>query len=222
MATSLFAFGSEFVSSMPDEDTLSSPSNSPRACFSATQNTYIASTLSPKAEYNETSQTIEAIHKLIWRHRHQIDPRLVYYRLFGESQADPFQINPNSGAYGLFQFLGKPYGSSRTHRQIIESLMVANPDKSPRLVQVEYYMNVYLQNFITAADQGYGCNKNKKFSAYTDMEKVTYLGWGACGTSAQTKELALCQENQSYRLGPCSFASEIVQGNSSLPLCDNP
>lgn len=190
-----------------------------QGCFHPQRNEQIREIFQPDQEYNETSETINQIHRLIWSHREQLDPRLVYYRIIGESGGDPFSVNPSSGAYGLFQFLGKPYGSNRTHRQIIESLYRQHPDKSPRLVQIEYYLKNYLKNFITAADSGYGCNRNKTYSEYTHLERVAYLGWGSCSNATLQKELNLCTAVQSYRDGACEVAGELIRGARTAPLC---
>ncbi|AGH95646.1 hypothetical protein [Pseudobdellovibrio exovorus] len=190
-----------------------------QSCFHPQRNEQIREIFQPEPNYNETSETIHQIHRLIWSYRHQLDPRLVYYRIIGESGGDPFSINPSSGAYGLFQFLGKPYGSSRTHRQILESLYRQYPNKSPRLIQVEYYLKDYLKIFVTAADSGYGCNRNKSYSEYSHLERVAYLGWGSCTEATLQKELNLCNTVDSYQNGACEIASALIRGARTAPLC---
>jgi hypothetical protein len=157
-------------------------------CFDPRKDPVIKLVLKPNPAYHETSRDIEHIHQLIWSYHEEIDPRLIYYRLVGESHGNPNAVNPSSGAYGLYQFLGSPYKSTKTHRQIIEAMVAERPDESPRLIQTEYYVDSYLRNFIMAADANSGCNRSKTFSQYTEAEKVAYLGWGSCSQSTLQKE----------------------------------
>lgn len=191
-----------------------------RACFNPRTEPSIAAALTPNRAYHENAMTIEQIHRYIWTYRRQIDPRLVYHRLVGESGGDPFIVNRRSGAYGLFQFLGSPYRSPRTHRQLIEERYRQHPGVSPRLIQVEYYLSEYMQTAKRAADGGYGCNPRKNFSEYTNLEKVSYLGWGSCTQAAMRQELALCTTVASYRDGSCEFSQEVIRGGDAEPLCD--
>jgi len=191
-------------------------------CFAASTDPVIATRFTAQSEYHESNATIEAIELLIWNHRFEIDPRLVYYRMIGESNLNPFAVNKSSGAYGLFQFLGKPRGSKKTYREILEAEYAANPHASPRLIQVRYYLEHYLATAIEAADEGYGCVPSKNFAEYSDIEKSAYLGWGSCGKLALQKELNLCKNVSSYRDGSCAFAGSLVRGEPSKPVCDGP
>lgn len=189
-------------------------------CFDPRDVPAIQQALAPNARYKETVQSVEQIHQLIWSYRHQIDPRLVYYRILGESGGNPFAENPSSGAYGLVQFLGRPYRSPRTHRQLIEAQYRARPNTSVRLIQIEYYLTQYLQLAARAADGGYGCNRSKDFDEYTNMEKVTYLGWGSCNSNAVSSERGLCRNVHTYRTVACPLFAGVVEGRDRTPLCD--
>lgn len=189
------------------------------SCFNPRNDPVIKRYLAPDPEFNETANTIEQMHQLIWSFRPLIDPRLVYYRMIGESGADPFAINPSSKAYGMFQFLGSPYRDPKSHRQHIEDMYRDRPNESPRLLQLEYYLKNYVMAYIAAANMGVGCNRNKKFIEYTNLEKVSYLGWGSCTQSVmQNKELAHCQDSEDYN-GACAFTSDLLTESNPLPLC---
>lgn len=217
---------------IPNEDSAREPSSGPSAeavdamqiskpgCFSPSTVPAIAGALAPSHKFNETPEDIMAMHRLIYAHRNDIDPRLVYYRLLGESRGNPYAVNPSSGAYGMFQLLGKPFGSRQTYRQILEDLYRKSPRSSPRMIQIEYYLNHYVANFKRAADQGYGCIR-KKFDEYSDLEKVSYLGWGGCKAANLANELNLCKRNASYRTGGCSFTTPLFSGHA-IPLCQMP
>ncbi len=194
------------------------PSQAQEACYLAASDPVLVKALRPVAAYHETEEIIAAIHQEIWNHRKDLDPRLVYYRILGESHGNPNAVNRSSGAYGLFQLLGKPYGSSRTYRQILHGLQAAQPDVSPRLIQVRYYLNNYLSAFARAANAGYGCN-HKKFRQMSNLERAAYLGWGGCKVSQLKKELSLCHHNASYmQMGACKVAGAALRGNA-VPIC---
>lgn len=193
------------------------------SCFNPRHDPVLQEVLRPQARYHETQNTIEIIHELIWSVHNEIDPRLIYHRLVGESGGRPHIVNPSSGAYGLFQFLGRPYRSAVTHRQIVEQLERENPNISPRLIQVRYYIEHYLRDAINAADQGYGgrgCPRNQNFSEYSNLQKVAYLGWGSCTQRALQQELALCENVASYRQA-CTFSREVIADDGEEPLCND-
>ena len=196
------------------------------SCWDPTKEPAIAELFTPNAQYKEDARTIELIHDTIWSHREDIDPRLVYHRIVGESHGDPFVLSPDKKYYGLFQFGGRPYGSKQTHKQIIEGLIRKNPRTSPRLIQIKYYLEQYLQNFITAADAGTGCNRDKKYHQYTNIERSTYLNYGACDRSALSKELAKCAKpkdpkkpSEAPYAKACVFSFSVTRGRGSR-LCE--
>ncbi len=170
------------------------------------------------AKMGESQSTIDEIHRLIWEHRSELDPRLVYYRMMGESGGNPAAVH-SSGGYGMFQFTGKPYNSRLTYRQILEAQYRENPQMSRRLIQVRYYLKEYLQRFSSSADLGWGCKRNRMFSNYTHLEKAAYLGWGSCDIRTLEKEKRLCRINESYMPVACSFATPLLLNTGVIPLC---
>ena len=188
------------------------------SCWDPEKEPAIAEIFLPKENYKkaEDQKTIQLIHDTIWAHREDIDPRLVYHRMVGESHGDPFVLSPDKKYYGLFQFGGKPYGSNLTHKQIIEGLYRKNPGVSPRLIQVKYYLEQYLQSFIEAADNGTGCNRDKKYHQYTNLEKSTYLNYGACNRAAMNREIAKCSKpSDAPYAKACGFSYGVTRGYAS-------
>jgi len=175
--------------------------------------------------FTDTADSIEQIHDLIWAHRHEIDPRLVYYRILGETTfQDPLITGMNS-AYGIFQFQNKG------DKAKVKRLIANNPHKSARLIEVDYYMNTYLKNFINMSNhlwysKGSKCKNYGKFSQMSNIVKLSYLGLGSCTSGkkgAITREQNRCQspkgENHvNYeKNGSCALLNSI----NKLPLCDS-
>ena len=188
------------------------------SCFSAAQDPVISRILAPQATFHETPATIAEMHQLIFDHRDVIDPRLIYHRIVGESMGQPEAVNKKDGGYGLFQFTGRPWHSRYTYRQILQQLYRRNPGVSHRLIQLKYYLDVYLPTAVSVVDAGYGCNRAKTFNAYTNLEKVSYLGWGSCSTHAMWKERQLCSTLASYHYA-CQFSQATILGSNREPLC---
>jgi hypothetical protein len=188
-----------------------------QSCFDPKLDPTISRVLTPDPKFAETPESLEMIHRLIWEHRRELDPRLVYHRMVGESLGDPFVMNKRSGAYGLFQF--EP-GNGVDYPNVFRRLYRRYPNLSPRYIQVRYYLEVYLQRFKTAANAGYGCNRQKPYSHYSNLEKVTYLGFGSCSMVTFQKELSLCSKVVTYRNGACRFSHEAIFGRRPRPVCD--
>lgn len=189
-------------------------------CFDPRKDPIISKYLVPDAKYQETQESIAQIHQLIWERRDQIDPRLIYHRIMGESEANPFAVNSSSGAYGLFQLLGKPANSSYSYRAILEELERQSPHTSPRLIQVKYYLEQYLEPYSKAADKGWGCDHQKTFPEYSNLQKVAYLGWGSCTQATLQREISLCVNVASYRSLACPFSEKVILNQNPLPLCN--
>lgn len=200
--------------------TVPSEPNAAHACFSPYKNPI---TVAMSSRLPESRETMYEIHKLIWAYKDQIDPRLVYHRMLGETGGDnPDKDADNGdGGYGLFQFTGKPYGSSYTYKQILQAEYAKNPGVSKSLIQVKYYLGNFVQAHKKAADGGYGCNPRKSWRMYTHLEKTAYLGWGRCDAGTMDFELRLCSRLDTYRTRACPVSNDLVLARNPQPLCDN-
>lgn len=184
--------------------------------------------------FHETPQTIEEIHRVIFDAYDKnpslaIDPRLVYYRMLGESSANPYAIyaspynlNPWGGssgrAYGLYQFLGSSCRHPKvSHRDLILQRMQKNPNESPRLLQTRYYLSEYVQCFAEKARGCAGLAANS-FGAYPPFYQTAYLGWGNCSQGAVLKEIRTCGPggNANYRRGACKMIAGLVSMDHRL------
>ncbi len=194
--------------------------DSSHACFAPYKNPIVAALSS---RLPESRETMYEIHKLIWAYKDQIDPRLVYHRMLGETEGNnPDKDADNGdGGYGLFQFTGRPYGSNYTYKQILQAEYAKNPGVSKSLIQVKYYLGNYVQAFKKAADGGYGCNSRKSWRMYTPLEKTAYLGWGKCDVGTLDFELRLCSRLDTYRNRACPVSNALLTARNPQPLCDN-
>lgn len=190
------------------------------ACFAPYSNQAVLANMS---RLPESRETMYEIHKIIWAYKDQVDPRLVYHRMFGETNGDNPEKDADNGdgGYGLFQFTGKPYGSKYTYKQILQAEYAKNPGESKSLIQVKYYLANYVQAFKKAADGGYGCNQRKSWRMYTNLEKAAYLAWGKCDASMMDHELRLCQRVWTYKHRACQISNDLIAARNPQPLCDN-
>jgi hypothetical protein len=196
---------------------------SSRGCWDPTEIPEINKALTPVPEFHENAATINLIHDHIWAHRNEIDPRLVYHRIVGETGGDPKKVLSRGlgGAYGIFQFSQeRQFGMKDTPEQALKKLYKANPNVSPRLIQVRYYLETYVQNSIRAADSPRGaCGVFKKFKQYSNLEKAAYLGFG-CEKTRLAHEASLCTKVATYREGSCKFSKTFIRNNTGPALCD--
>lgn len=185
-------------------------------CFDPSKVPQINEVLAPRADYHETPQTIAQIHDLIWAHREELDPRLVYFRIIGESGGDAKA--PGIGhAYGLFQFTDK---AKRDVKRLLEK--PENRHVSPRLIEVRYYLETYLQDYIEAADKGAGCRPGVKWAQMSNEEKLATLGLGKCGQHELSKDRGFCAKGSSslYATDACPALAEYIFRRRGPPLCD--
>ncbi len=196
---------------------LPSISNATSACFEPSMDPVISKYLQPRATDHETLETIRQMEQMIYDSRELIDPRLVYHRIVGESRGIAEIHNRRSGAYGMFQFLGHPYGSHQSYESILRSLYAKSPGVSHRMIQLKYYLEVFVPKAAKAANQGNGCDRHKSFANYSNLEKVAYLGWGSCDAATLKREVSLSRRASSYREA-CTFSSAAIQGRAE-PIC---
>lgn len=164
---------------------------------------------------NEDEEVIKKIHNKIREGsiRFNYDPRLIYARLMGEAQGNPFQDELNgNGAYGMFQFTQDGPTVKR----------VCDKAKNPRLCQVEYYIDKYMFRFST--DRGPGCKK-PSWNQYSAFDKMSYLDQGQClGVKV---EKGKCFTPHYQWTGACKLIMEVINWEDvhsdkpRIPLCDD-
>ncbi len=156
--------------------------------------------------------------------RYGIDPRLIYFRLIGESRGNPGVFNSSSKAYGIYQFLGA-FAGRRSHHTRIEACQKKNPEISQTLVQTTYYVEEYMRTFKDLAK--YGCKKGHKWNDYNTLEKISYLGIGKCAKENLKHTVDLCRKSENYKKISCDFANEVPDIKFDHPetpkirLCDS-
>lgn len=192
----------------------------PGACFSPLTDPNISAILKPEARYNEDANSIRRLHELIWSHRDTIDPRLVYYRILGESRGQS-EAKSGSGAYGLFQF------TDPNIKRRLRAKIAQNPKESPRYIQVKFYFDEYVRPALNSANAGAGCSINrkakavitKKWNSYSNLEKTAYLGMNDCSPKGLATERRRCEISGQYKEIACPFAKNTIRALPDLPLC---
>ncbi len=173
-------------------------------------------TLIRNEDLREDKATIRQIHAKILEAytKYHYDPRLIYARMLGESNANPFQKQDGGGGgSGLFQITGRPYQRKK-----------CGAARPPRLCQVEYYVDVYMEDFVKKAESG--CRKGVKWERYSTIDQLSYVSLGAC--PREKVEYKICTENQSYTWsGACRLMSQVINWKNinnkgpRIPLCND-
>ena len=172
---------------------------------------------------NEDAATIKKIHNKIFAayKRYDIDPRLIYGFMIGESQANPFaSVTEGVGAdkreiAGLFSF----------RRHILNEVRsTCDKSKQPRLCQLEYYIDQFLPDQIGILDEV--CPK-KVWKDLSQGEKFIFLTNDSCRFADIAKRK--CLSDRKYQnSGACALIQEVFDWNNvegkktpRIPLCDD-
>lgn len=140
--------------------------------------------------------------------RYGLDPRLVYYRIIGESRGNPHATNPSSGAYGLFQFNGA------RDKTAAKTLCNGVSDDDCRYRQINYYLTEYVGRTAQWLSNG-GKANCPAWGRMTNFQKVAILGWGGSCTTAETAE------RNHQRHPPASYRMSVFQSAESESLCSD-
>lgn len=157
---------------------------------------------------NEDDSVIQKIHDVIREKGESLDldPRLIYAIIIGESQGNPFyekeigdELNKKK-IYGLFSFQKESWGS------VTE---VCGKDKHPRLCQVEYYLDTYLPGLVTLVKDGCADKKiNEDVRVWGNIsqgQKLNFILGGTCKADTLERNLLTEKGYQNTR------ASELVK-----------
>lgn len=153
-----------------------------------------------------------------------VDPRLIFHRMVGESLGNPDARNPSSGAYGIFQVLGGFYRQS-PHKVRIEAMYPSPSTKESRqYTQVLYHVQHYVREGIAAIGYGSQCNSfglansqgQEIWNRMSPIEQSTFLGWGSCSSSMLNAERAIL--NGTVHSYDTSIMRSFIEGQ---PLCES-
>jgi len=196
---------------------------------------YHNSIQSKTCDLHETKYGMKRMHQTIYEKSklYGMDPRIVYIRMLGESQGNPFAQYGENGnhcpkineitvsstkAFGLFQFLGSGYKMQKSFAQELLEKMKANENlpantrKGVREVQVDYYFDHYVEKYSNSAKY---TKCKKEFKSFSNIEKLAYLGRGDC--TSTKKSLETIMDNKSYiATGAKRIFQEMEKG---IPLC---
>lgn len=209
-------------------------------CFDAYTNGMIKSFLTPNKlrvskglqwifiqdqKLNETEETINQIHSKIREAalKYDLDPRLVYGRMIGESLADPFVIeqeNPHGHkAYGRGEQLGMFGFRGDEGKAVLKKCGVS---ESPRLCQVEYYIEHRLKDAVDNAKKN--C-EGQAWPSLSAAQKYLYLDFGRC-SKTQFANTECFQSRNFQNSGACKMITEAIDWNNAdsihapkIPLC---
>jgi len=154
--------------------------------------------------------------------RSGLDPRMILFRMAGESGGNVDAINSQSKAYGLFQFLGA-FPKQKMHKTRIRECQKKKPTLSKTAIQTAFYVDEYVRVFQKLAP--YGCKKGKTWASYSAEERLAYLGLGSCSSSSLKHTRAHCRDSARYRQTGCPILSSLEGMNytgqpvPSVPLC---
>ena len=168
---------------------------------------------------NENDEIIKKIHAKIREGalKYHYDPRLIYGHMLGESQADPFKPQADGGGgYGLFQFMDHSFRRK-----------CDQPQNHPRLCQVEYYVDVYMRNYVQKSLNAKNCPRGKEWMEFSTLDKSSYLDLGQCGLGGSLREKCLTSGGYQWTKG-CKLIMQVIDWKApqknrepNPPLCDD-
>ncbi len=171
---------------------------------------------------NENAETIKSIHEKIREafKRYDIDPRLIYGFMIGESLANPSDITVDGAGAdkrekaGLFSF------RLTALKEVKEACEKA---KQPRLCQLNYYIDKYIPAQIDII--GEACMK-KTWNELSQGEKFVYLMFDSCRSPEMAKRVCL-SDRRYQNSGACGLIQEVFDWNNfdskrapRTPLCE--
>jgi hypothetical protein len=180
-------------------------------------------------DMHETKESMKRMHQMILKKSKELemDPRLVYIRMLGEAGGDPFLVQnikthtckkpsalsaPKSG-FGMFQFTGGSYAAESIKDMQDNEKLAADVRLGTRETQVKYYLDVYVNKFKKAAKY---TKCAKEFKQFTNLEKLAYLGIGACKETDRARK-TVTLNNGYINSGATRIYNEMEK---KVPICE--